>query len=44
MGFDISELKKLDAWYQNCASLPGYDENEAGAKMLGDLVKSKLQA
>lgn len=44
MGFDMSECKKLVAWYKSLESIPGYEENEAGAESLGKLVKSKLES
>lgn len=34
MGFDVSGLKKLGAWYKSLESIPGYEENETGAKTL----------
>uniref|UniRef100_U5EYR3 glutathione transferase n=1 Tax=Corethrella appendiculata TaxID=1370023 RepID=U5EYR3_9DIPT len=42
VGADISGYKNLAKWYENCKSLPGFAENEAGAKLFGDAVKSKL--
>lgn len=41
-GLDISNFPNLTAWYERCSSLPGYNENEKGAKMMASAVKSKL--
>lgn len=43
MGFDITEYKNLNTWYKNCATLPGYEENEAGCVILGNVFKGLLQ-
>ena len=42
-GYDLSQHLNIVAWYQRCKSLPGFDENEAGAKKLGHLFKSILE-
>ena len=41
-GYDFSQHLNILAWYQRCRTLPGFDENEAGAKKLGQLFKSLL--
>ncbi|CAD7079718.1 unnamed protein product [Hermetia illucens] len=43
VGADISEYKNLAAWYENCKSLPGFEENDEGAKVFGGAVKGKLK-
>jgi glutathione S-transferase len=42
VGLDIVNYPNLAAWYERCSSLPGYAENEKGAKMFADHLKSKL--
>ncbi|KAG5673499.1 hypothetical protein PVAND_003543 [Polypedilum vanderplanki] len=38
-GFDLSkELPNLDKWYKKMQSVPGFDENKAGAKLLADIM------
>ncbi|CAG9797176.1 unnamed protein product [Chironomus riparius] len=36
---EIGNWPKLEAWYKRCASIPGYEENLNGAKMVGPLLK-----
>jgi glutathione S-transferase len=38
LGVDISQYPKLAAWYENCKTLPGFDENEVGAKIFASAV------
>lgn len=38
-GYNIGQHSSLNKWYQKCKSLPGFDENEAGAKYLASVVK-----
>lgn len=33
----------VEQWFERCSTIPGYEENMAGAKMLTDMVKSKLE-
>lgn len=42
VGLDISNYPNIAAWYERCSSLPGFSENEEGAKMFAGFVKSKL--
>lgn len=42
MGANLSAYPNVTAWLDRCKTLPGYAENEEGAKILGDFVKSKL--
>jgi glutathione S-transferase len=41
-GLDISEYPNIAGWYERCSSLPGFADNEKGAKMFGLMLKSKL--
>lgn len=40
MGYNLSEYPDLSKWYEKLHSLPGFDENLAGAKGLADLTRS----
>lgn len=31
MGYNLNQHHKLAAWYERCKTLPGFDENQAGA-------------
>ena len=42
VGQDISNYPNISAWYERCAALPGFAENEKGAKMLASAIKSVL--
>lgn len=42
MGFDLSHLKKLAAWYKECESLPGFEENLHGAKTVAGFYQAYL--
>lgn len=42
MGFDISNLKYLTAWYKGCESLPGFEENVHGAKTIAGFYQGYL--
>lgn len=42
VGANISGYKNVAAWYERCKKLPGYDENDAGAKIFGEKVKANL--
>lgn len=42
VGADLSKFKKLSSWYEKCKSLPGFEENDEGAKVFGLKVKGNL--
>ncbi|CAH2042128.1 unnamed protein product, partial [Iphiclides podalirius] len=42
-GWDLSSFPNIQRWLKNCASLPGYEENEKGAKMFAEAVKKNLK-
>lgn len=42
VGLDVSSYSNVTSWYERCSSLPGFSENEKGAKMFGSFLKSKL--
>jgi glutathione S-transferase len=41
-GLDIANYPNISAWYERCSALPGFAENEKGAKMFATYLKSKL--
>lgn len=42
-GWDISKYPKIQRWMKQCTALPGYEENQDGAKLFGDAVKKNLK-
>lgn len=42
-GYSFAKYPKLLDWYERCKALPCYKENAVGAKLLGDLFKSRLE-
>ncbi|CAD0203322.1 unnamed protein product [Chrysodeixis includens] len=43
VGWDISSFSNIQRWVKQCASLPGAEENDEGARAYGEAVKSKLK-
>nr|QGZ00473.1 glutathione S-transferase delta4 [Glyphodes pyloalis] len=43
VGWDISKFPNIERWVTECAALPGYAENEEGAKAFGNAVKKNLK-
>lgn len=41
-GYDISKHCNLSRWYEQCKSLKGFDENEAGANEVGQHFINQL--
>ncbi|XP_049876687.1 glutathione S-transferase 1-like [Pectinophora gossypiella] len=44
VGWDISAFTNIQRWVKDCATLPGYEENEEGAKKFGEAVKKNLKS
>lgn len=42
VGADLSKFTKLNCWYEKCKTLPGFNENDEGAKVFGLKVKGNL--
>jgi glutathione S-transferase len=42
LGVEVNNYPNLTAWYERCSALPGFAENEEGAKMLAGYISSKL--
>jgi len=38
----LSKYPNVQTWYEQCRTLPGYEENDAGAIMFGGKVKGGL--
>lgn len=43
VGWDIRKFKNIQRWVEDCVSLPGYQENQDGAKLFGAMVKKNLK-
>ncbi|CAG9795890.1 unnamed protein product [Diatraea saccharalis] len=43
VGWDISKFPNIQRWVLECASLPGYQENQEGAQDFGEAVKKNLK-
>ncbi|XP_063385637.1 glutathione S-transferase 1-like [Cydia fagiglandana] len=43
VGWDISSFPNIQRWIKDCATIPGYAENEEGAKQFGEAVKKNLK-
>ncbi|XP_047997130.1 glutathione S-transferase 1-like [Leguminivora glycinivorella] len=43
VGWDISAFPNIQRWIKDCATIPGYAENEEGAKQFGEAVKKNLK-
>lgn len=43
MGYDLSDFPNLKKWYEKLHSLPGFKENQSGARVLADIVRNVYQ-
>lgn len=44
MGIKFEDYPEIERWYEQCRELPGFDENEEGAKVTDNfLLKSIVQ-
>uniref|UniRef100_A0A0K8TUE3 Glutathione-S-transferase n=1 Tax=Epiphyas postvittana TaxID=65032 RepID=A0A0K8TUE3_EPIPO len=43
VGWDISSFPNIQRWVKLCTTLPGFAENEEGAKEFGEAVKKNLK-
>jgi glutathione S-transferase len=42
-GVDLRQFKRLNVWYEQCRSLPGFDENHEGSQMLAEKLTKLLE-
>lgn len=42
--FPLTEYPEIERWYEQCRTLPGFAEDEEGAKKFGEAMFSKLSA
>uniref|UniRef100_A0A182IUB8 glutathione transferase n=1 Tax=Anopheles atroparvus TaxID=41427 RepID=A0A182IUB8_ANOAO len=42
MGVGFDAFPNINGWYERCQELPGFDENNEGAALLANIIKSKL--
>uniref|UniRef100_A0A336MU03 glutathione transferase n=1 Tax=Culicoides sonorensis TaxID=179676 RepID=A0A336MU03_CULSO len=42
MGVKLDDYPEIQRWYEQCKELPGFEENEEGAKGVGAMVKGKV--
>lgn len=40
MGYDLNEYDHLNKWFKNLQTLPKFEENQAGAVVLADIMRS----
>lgn len=43
IGGDLSKWSNVAAWYERVKNIPGSEENESGAKVFGEAVRSRLE-
>lgn len=40
---NLENYSNVNSWYDRCKALKGWDENDAGAKIFGGIVKKNLE-
>ncbi|XP_035793504.1 glutathione S-transferase 1-1-like [Anopheles albimanus] len=43
LGVSFADFPNIQEWYDRCHELPGFEENEEGASVIANAVKSKLE-
>lgn len=42
LGLSLDSFPNVQDWHKRCHTLPGFDENQEGAKQMAEIIKSKL--
>ena len=43
LGLDLSQFKSLNAWFERCRALKGFEENEKSVEIMADGFKALLK-